>query len=166
MGIPESLDSPTSIQYTLIKCHFPFVFLFRSSPTISMQNNKRHRVFRKNVENLTRLMLQRYMGARMTIGAPLNAPFGALIFTCRSWCSKYNHGEDPGRMILRISRGRSSQVLKLGIGHLTFMDGNLQNGYIISLSIGLRMAIQPNTHLRYPPEIRSYERLMKTIGFP
>jgi len=42
------------------------------------------------------LMLQRYMGARMTIGAPLNAPFGALIFTCRSWCSKYNHGEEVG----------------------------------------------------------------------
>jgi len=40
-----------------------------------------------------RLMLQRYMGARMTIPVPVGAPFGAVVFTCHSWCA--NDGEDP-----------------------------------------------------------------------
>ena len=40
-----------------------------------------------------RLMLQRYMGARMTIPVPVGAPFGAVVFTCHSWCG--NDGEDP-----------------------------------------------------------------------
>eukprot|EP00439_Symbiodinium_sp_Y106_P063066 s5068_g9.t1 len=31
------------------------------------------------------LMLQRYMGARMTLPTPAGKPFGAMIFTCRSW---------------------------------------------------------------------------------
>ena len=31
------------------------------------------------------LMLQRYMGARMTLPTPAEKPFGAMIFTCRSW---------------------------------------------------------------------------------
>ena len=31
------------------------------------------------------LMLQRYMGARMTLPMPAGKPFGAMIFTCRSW---------------------------------------------------------------------------------
>jgi len=30
-------------------------------------------------------MLQRYMGARMTLPTPAGKPFGAMIFTCRSW---------------------------------------------------------------------------------
>jgi hypothetical protein len=40
-----------------------------------------------------RLMLQRYMGARMTIPVPVGAPFGAVVFTCHSWGA--NDGEDP-----------------------------------------------------------------------
>ncbi|CAE7562277.1 unnamed protein product [Symbiodinium natans] len=31
------------------------------------------------------LMLQRYMGARMTLPTPAGKPFGAMIFTCSSW---------------------------------------------------------------------------------
>eukprot|EP00435_Cladocopium_sp_Y103_P059956 s329_g21.t1 len=41
------------------------------------------------------LMLQRYMGARMTIPVPVGAPFGAVVFTCHSWCAN-NDGEDVG----------------------------------------------------------------------
>ena len=56
-----------------------------------------------------RLMLQRYMGARMTIPVPVGAPFGAVVFTCHSWCA--NDGEDP---VFRAGRTYDFANIKLG----------------------------------------------------
>ncbi|CAK9075197.1 FIST domain-containing protein, partial [Durusdinium trenchii] len=45
------------------------------------------------------LMLQRYMGARMTLPCTgLKRPFGVLVFACRSWCARYFE-ESPGEEV-------------------------------------------------------------------
>mmetsp|Transcript_77295 Transcript_77295/g.121700 ORF Transcript_77295/g.121700 Transcript_77295/m.121700 type:complete len:586 (-) Transcript_77295:7-1764(-) len=51
------------------------------------------------------LMLQRYMGARMTIPVPVGAPFGAVVFTCHSWCAN-NDGEEVA--VAELSRAFSA----------------------------------------------------------